>query len=269
MERRGEQGYALIAVVVMVFLVMLALGVAAPTIAKQLHRENEVEAMHRGDQYTRAIRVFYRKNGGHYPSSIEQMEKTNNVRYLRQRYVDPMTGKDDWRLIHLGENKTTVKGFFGQPLAGIATSNIGSSQGLSTPGTPIAAQSSAIGGTAGASGSTSGFGQSSGSGFGSSPSAFGGSASSGFGASSATNAAAGAGAGLGAVRALLAARPVRGLGHPVRPMLRLAPVLRLAGRSQQGREARLLRRLRVRSPWGLGGRLWGLGPGLRGTRSWI
>jgi type II secretory pathway pseudopilin PulG len=197
MERRGEQGYALIALVVMVFLVMLALGVAAPRVAKELRRENEVEAMHRGDQYTRAIRVFYRKNGAHYPSSIEQLEKTNNVRYLRQRYVDPVTGKDDWRLIHLGEAKTTAKGFFGQPLAGIATSPVGSMQGLSTPGTPIGASSSAVG--AGASGSPgSGFGQSSGSGFGGSSSAFGSSASPGFSSSAgagASNTAVGAAGG--------------------------------------------------------------------------
>ena len=53
----------------------------------------EVEAVHRGNQYVRAIRLYYRKFG-HYPGSIEQLEKTNNIRFLRQRYVDPMTGKD-------------------------------------------------------------------------------------------------------------------------------------------------------------------------------
>ncbi len=58
---------------------------------------------------------------GTYPGSIEQLEKTNNIRFLRQQYVDPMTGKADWRLIQVGEAKTTVKGFFGQPLAGLAT----------------------------------------------------------------------------------------------------------------------------------------------------
>ncbi len=193
MERKGEQGFALIAVVVMVFLMMLALGIAAPRVAKELRRDREVEALHRGEQYTRAIRVFYRKNGGHYPNSIDQLEKTNNVRYLRQRYVDPMTGKDDWRLIHVGENKTTVKGFFGQPLAGLATSNIGSTAGLSTPGNSAASISSSVGG---ASGNSSAFGNGAGS---NSLSGFGGSAGSGFGASSgATNSAGGAGAGAGA-----------------------------------------------------------------------
>jgi hypothetical protein len=84
-----------------------------------LRREQEVEAVRRGNQYVRAIRLYYRKFG-HYPGSMEQLEKTNNIRFLRQRYVDPMTGKDDWRLIKVGEAKTTVKGFFGQPLAGLA-----------------------------------------------------------------------------------------------------------------------------------------------------
>ena len=53
--------------------------------------------MHRGDQYVRAVRLYYRKFG-HYPGSIEQLEKTNNIRFLRQKYVDPMTGKPDWRI---------------------------------------------------------------------------------------------------------------------------------------------------------------------------
>ena len=33
--------------------------------------------------------------------------------------MDPLTGKDDYRLILVGQNKTQVKGFFGEPLAGL------------------------------------------------------------------------------------------------------------------------------------------------------
>jgi hypothetical protein len=36
-----------------------------------------------------------------YPSKIEDLENTNEKRYLRHRYIDPMTGKDEWRLIHV------------------------------------------------------------------------------------------------------------------------------------------------------------------------
>ncbi len=110
----------LVGLIVAIFLILLALSVAAPRVAQDLRRDREVEAVHRGNQYVRAIRLYYRKMNNTYPGSMEQLEKSNNIRFLRQKYVDPMTGKEDWRLIHVGEAKTTVKGFFGQPLAGLA-----------------------------------------------------------------------------------------------------------------------------------------------------
>jgi type II secretory pathway pseudopilin PulG len=143
-ERENEQGFILVGLIVAIFIILLVMGVAAPKVARDLRREREVEAIHRGNQYVRAIRLYYLKNGNHYPGSIEQLEKTNNIRFLRQRYADPMTGKPDWRLIKVGEAKTTVKGFFGQPLAGL------------TPGLGTAAAGMASGGGigTGAAGST-------------------------------------------------------------------------------------------------------------------
>ena len=102
---------------------------------------------------------------------MEQLEKTNNVRYLRQKYLDPMTGKADWRLIHVGEAKTTVKGFFGQPLMGLATSGVGGAGGTGAvtasagmggaAGTGGIGPTSTLGGSsAGGIGSTSGSGSS-------------------------------------------------------------------------------------------------------------
>ena len=132
-ERESEQGFMLVGLIVAIFIILLLLGVAAPKVARELRREREVEAIHRGNQYVQAIRRFYLKNGNHYPNSIEQLEKTNNQRFLRQRYVDPMTGKADWRLIKVGEAKTTVKGFFGQPLAGMSP-GLGTAAGMASPG---------------------------------------------------------------------------------------------------------------------------------------
>lgn len=144
----GEDGFLLIGALIAVFLVLLVLSVAAPTMARQLRREREVEAVHRGNQYVRAVQLFYKKTG-HYPGSIEQLEKTNNIRYLRQKYVDPTTGKADWRLIHVGEQKTTVKGYFGQPLAGIASPGLGSAAGMSSG---IGSSPGTVGGGSGSSG---------------------------------------------------------------------------------------------------------------------
>src|SRR5579871_2681480 len=156
-RRDDEQGYMLVGLIVAIFLILLALGVAAPKVARDLRREREVEAEHRANQYVRAIQLYYKKFQ-HYPGSLDQLEKSNNIRFLRQRYVDPMTGKADWRLIKVGENKTTVKGFFGQPLAGLAP-GLGSAAGMASQG-PIGA------GAAGSS-STSAFGSPSTSAFGS------------------------------------------------------------------------------------------------------
>jgi type II secretory pathway pseudopilin PulG len=185
-QRQGEQGFMLVGLIVAIFFILLALSVAAPKVAQALRREKEVEAVHRGNQYVRAIRLYYRKFG-HYPGSMEQLEKTNNIRFLRQRYVDPMTGKDDWRLIKVGEAKTTVKGFFGQPLAGLAP-GLGAAAGQASSGMGGAGTGAA--GT-GQQGSGSAFGSSSpgSSAFGSSSpgsSAFGSSSpgSSAFGSSS-------------------------------------------------------------------------------------
>ncbi len=191
------------AVIVMVFLVLLALTVAAPTIARSIQRDRELEAQHRANQYVRGIRLYYKKFG-HYPGSIEQLQKSNNQRFVRQKYLDPLTGKDDWRLIHVGENKTTVKGFFGEDLPGLA-GGLGAAAGLS----------SGTGGTTGQSGSGSGsaFNNSGiGSGAGSSPAGGIGTGGTGTGATSGTGA---TGTGSGAGISSQSTDDLKGTGGPI------------------------------------------------------
>jgi hypothetical protein len=93
---------------------------------------------------------LYYKKFGRYPATIEQLENSNNIRYLRKRYVDPLTGKDDYRLIAVGQNKTTVKGFFGEPLSAIGGPGLGALAGMASPG---------LSGASGATGSTGSSGQ--------------------------------------------------------------------------------------------------------------
>ena len=146
-QEGGEAGFMLVGVIVMIALVLIALSVAAPVIAKQLRRDKEVESEHRAEQYVRAIRLYYRKTGA-YPPSIDALKNTSDVRFLRQEYVDPLTGKSDWRIIHLGEQKTTVKVFFGQELGNLPGSStggsgLGSAAGMSSGvGTPVGAGAS-------------------------------------------------------------------------------------------------------------------------------
>ena len=145
----GEAGFLLVYVVLLAALILIALAVAAPVVAKDLQRDKEVESAHRANEYVRAIRLYYRKNKT-YPVSIDALENTNNVRYLRKQYIDPLTGKNDWRIIHVGENKTTVKGFFGQPLGGLNTTGAGGGLGTaSTLGTGFGGAPSSFGASTG------------------------------------------------------------------------------------------------------------------------
>ncbi len=128
-----EAGYILVGVLILLFLFTLAMAIAAPRIAKSIQRDKDEEAVQRGKQYKRAIRLFYKKFNT-YPTSIAQLENTNNVRFLRKRYTDPITGKDDWRLIHVGEAKVPVLGFFGQPLQGTTGSTTTGLAGNGTGG---------------------------------------------------------------------------------------------------------------------------------------
>jgi type II secretory pathway pseudopilin PulG len=113
-----EEGFILLAVLFLVALVLIMLAVAAPQMARSIQREKEIELVHRGEQYKRAIKLYYKKFGA-YPTTIDQLVQTNNIRFLRRRYTDPITGKDDWRIIHLGQAKVPPMGLFGQPLMGL------------------------------------------------------------------------------------------------------------------------------------------------------
>lgn len=128
-----EAGFMLVFVILLTSLLLIALAVAAPIVANQIRRDKEVESEHRAQQYVRGIRLYYRKLKT-YPPSVDALEKTNDIRFLRKRYVDPLTGKDDWRIIHLGEQQTTVKGFFGKPLGGLNTKGAGGLGSASTLG---------------------------------------------------------------------------------------------------------------------------------------
>src|SRR5262252_10816608 len=71
-----------------------------PRAAFETVRDKEQMLIDRGNQYKRAIEVYYAVNK-RYPAKLEDLENTNDKRFLRRRYIDPLTGKDEWRLIHV------------------------------------------------------------------------------------------------------------------------------------------------------------------------
>ena len=99
-RRRDESGFALLLVLLMAALLALSLYKEIPRIAFETQRQKEELLVERGEQYKRALQVYVRALN-HYPAKIEDLENTNNRHFLRRRYIDPMTGKDEWRLIHM------------------------------------------------------------------------------------------------------------------------------------------------------------------------
>ncbi len=99
-RRTGESGYAMLLVFLIAAMIAIALYREMPRVAFEAQRDREELLVERGQQYKRAIQVFVRKVN-RYPATIEELESLNNTRFLRKRYIDPMTGKDKWRLIHI------------------------------------------------------------------------------------------------------------------------------------------------------------------------
>lgn len=146
----SEEGYMLVAVIFMLAILMLTMTLAAPKVRQSIQRDREVETMHRGKQYIRAIQLYYRKFNA-YPPNVDALVKTNEIRFLRKKYVDPTTGKAEWKPILMGQNKVPiVYGFFGVAMPGTTMGSMGVNAG-----TPINGASSLV------PGSNGGFGQNS------------------------------------------------------------------------------------------------------------
>ena len=123
-NQRSQSGYILLLLMLAVTLLAIAAAAIAPTLAFQVRRDREEELIHRGVQYSRAVRRYVKKFG-RYPTRLEELESTNNLRFLRRQYKDPITGKD-FKLLHLGE----VQINFG---AGVST---GANSPGANPGVP-------------------------------------------------------------------------------------------------------------------------------------
>lgn len=99
--RKREAGYALLLVVFLAALIMISLAVALPPVIHEGTREKEEELIFRGEQYQRAIGLFYKKFG-RYPNTIDELLRTNDRGFLRREFPDPMSKDGKWRIIGLG-----------------------------------------------------------------------------------------------------------------------------------------------------------------------
>jgi hypothetical protein len=128
-SRRAQRGYSLLLVCFLAAAMVIATWAAVPDLLTESRREKEEEMIWRGEQYARAVRLYYRKNG-RFPQSIEELvERKTSIRFLRQAYKDPMNTKDgEWRLIYVGPN--------GQLIGSLKSTMLGGFGNLPRPGAP-------------------------------------------------------------------------------------------------------------------------------------
>ena len=101
--RRGERGYVLLALLASSAVLVATLALSLPRMAVQRQRDREQKLIDRGEQYQRAIELYFRQHNK-YPEEIEDLEETDGVRYLRRRHPEPMGSTGEWRIIHMGED---------------------------------------------------------------------------------------------------------------------------------------------------------------------
>jgi type II secretory pathway pseudopilin PulG len=98
---RRDQGYVLLVLLLSATLLSIGLLAMIQSVDFQIKRDREQELIHRGSEYSRAVRKYV-KAYGRYPTSMEQLENSNNMRFLRKRFKDPITGKD-FEVLHYGD----------------------------------------------------------------------------------------------------------------------------------------------------------------------
>jgi len=100
--RRGEKGFALIFVLFLVALLIVGGSVVFVNRLTEGKRQKEAETIWRGQQYARAIGLYYRKFG-RFPTNVDDLVKEQNgVRFLREPYKNLMNKEDgSWRFIYV------------------------------------------------------------------------------------------------------------------------------------------------------------------------
>jgi hypothetical protein len=101
-RRNPESGYAFLFALGLIML-MIAGSVVAMQMGATIHRRQmEQETIWRGNQYARAIRLYYHKTG-HYPQTFDDLQKgMPDLHFLRQPYKNPSNRADgSWRFIYV------------------------------------------------------------------------------------------------------------------------------------------------------------------------
>jgi type II secretory pathway pseudopilin PulG len=110
----------MVALLVGLSIMSVMMTVAMPVWTQAARREREAELVFRGEQYKRAIALFQRVSGpGRLPPSLDVLV---DGRFLRKKYVDPITG-GDFLLIRQGGSPQTAPGTESGGIVGVVSAS--------------------------------------------------------------------------------------------------------------------------------------------------
>lgn len=99
-------GFTYITLLAIIAIMGIVLGTVGEVWHMALKREKEQELLFVGDQYRRAIGLYYEHSpapGSRYPAHLEDLlmdpRYPSTQRYLRKIYPDPVSGSDNWGLV--------------------------------------------------------------------------------------------------------------------------------------------------------------------------
>ena len=107
---RAQSGFTYIGLLLFIAIMGAALAGTGVLYRTQVQREKEKELLFVGDQFRRAITLYYEKSPGadkRYPKALDDLLRDNRYpgvqRYLRRVYVDPVTGSTEWGLVRAAD----------------------------------------------------------------------------------------------------------------------------------------------------------------------
>jgi type II secretory pathway pseudopilin PulG len=106
----AQRGFTYLTALFILAILMGGLALIGEVWETSAKREKEAELLFIGNQYRRAIALYYESTPGgvkRYPRTLDDLIKDSRhpstQRYLRKLYPDPFTGKTEWGLVKAGD----------------------------------------------------------------------------------------------------------------------------------------------------------------------
>lgn len=99
----AQRGFTYLSVIFLLAIMSGGLALLGEVWDTAARREKEAELLFVGHQYRKAIERYYLSGQRQYPRSLDDLLKdprrAGTERYLRAKYLDPITGKAEWGLV--------------------------------------------------------------------------------------------------------------------------------------------------------------------------